>query len=55
MAETVSRRAVTMQARLRSQVSPNENCGGQSGTGSGPSTSVIIIIPPIRLSGTDAI
>jgi len=40
MAEAVSRRAVTMEARLRSQVSPNENCGGQTGTGSGLSTSV---------------
>jgi len=41
MAEAVSRRAVTMEARLRSQVSPIENCGGQSGTGSGFTTSVV--------------
>jgi len=38
MAAAVSRRAVTMEARLRSQVNATENCGGESGTGSGPST-----------------
>ena len=50
MAEAVSRQAVTREARLRSQVSPNENCGGQSGTGSGLSTSVF----PCQYHSTNA-
>jgi hypothetical protein len=42
MAQAVSRRPVTAEARFRSRVSPCEICGGQSGTGIGfpPSTSV---------------
>jgi hypothetical protein len=41
MAQAVSRRPVTAEARVRSRVSPCEICGGQSGTGTGfpPSTS----------------
>jgi hypothetical protein len=42
MAQAVSRRPLTAEARVRSRVSPCEIYGGQSGTGSGfsPSTSV---------------
>ena len=42
MAQAVSRRPFTAEARIRSRVSPCEICGGQSGNGTGfsPSTSV---------------
>jgi hypothetical protein len=42
MAQAVSRRHLTAEARARSRVSPCGICGGQSGTGTGfsPSTSV---------------
>jgi hypothetical protein len=42
MAQAVSRRPPTAEARFRSRVSPCGICGGQSGTGRGfsPSTSV---------------
>jgi hypothetical protein len=42
MAQAVSRRPLTAEARVRSRVSPRGICGGQSGTGTGlfPSTSV---------------
>jgi hypothetical protein len=35
MAQAVSRRPLTAEARVRSRVSPCEICGGQSGTGTG--------------------
>ena len=43
MAQAVSRRAPTAQARDRSQVGPCGICGGQTGTGTGfsPNTSVL--------------
>jgi hypothetical protein len=42
MAQAVSRRPLTAEARVRSRVSPCGICDGQSGTGTGysPSTSV---------------
>ena len=42
MAQAVSRRRLTAEARVRSRVSPCAICGGQSGTGTGfsPSTPV---------------
>jgi hypothetical protein len=43
MAQAVSRRPLTAEARVRSRISPFGICGGQSGTGTGfspPSTSV---------------
>jgi hypothetical protein len=42
MAQAVSRRPLTAEARFRSRVGPCGICGGQSGTGTGfsPSTSV---------------
>jgi hypothetical protein len=35
MAQAVSRRPLTAEARVRSRVSPCGVCGGQSGTGTG--------------------
>jgi hypothetical protein len=42
MAQVVSRRPLTAEARVRARVNPCEICGGQSGTGTGfsPSSSV---------------
>jgi hypothetical protein len=43
MAQVVSRRPLTVEAWVRSRVSPCGICGGQSGTGTGflPSTSIL--------------
>jgi hypothetical protein len=51
MAQIVSRRPLTAEARVRTRVNPCGICGGQSGTGTGfsPSSSVFpcqYIIPP---------
>jgi hypothetical protein len=39
MAQAISRRPVTAEARVQSRVSPCGVCGGQSGTGTGSSPS----------------
>jgi hypothetical protein len=53
MAQAVSRRALTVEARVRSRASPCGICGGQSGTGTGfsPSTSVF----PCQFHSTGAL
>jgi hypothetical protein len=60
MVQVVSRRPLTLEARIRARVNPCGICGGQSGTGTGfsPSSSVFpcqYIIPPslskLTLSG----
>jgi hypothetical protein len=51
MAQAVSRRSLTAEARVRSRVSPFGICGGQSGTGAGFSRvlrfSPVNFIPPV--------
>jgi hypothetical protein len=52
MAQVVSRRPLTAEARVRSRVNPCGICGGQSGTGTGFSLSSLVIpgqyiIPPL--------
>jgi hypothetical protein len=50
MAQVVSRRPLTAEARVHARVNPCGICGGQSGTGTGFSTSSSVspvnIIPP---------
>jgi hypothetical protein len=50
MAQVVSRRPLTAEARVRARLNPCGICGGQSGTGTrfSPSSSVfpVSIIPP---------
>jgi hypothetical protein len=48
MAQVVSRRPLTAEARVRARVNPRRICGGQSGTGTGfsPSSSVF----PVNIS-----
>jgi hypothetical protein len=52
MAQAVSRRPLTAEARVRSSISPRGIYGGQSGTGTDfcPSTSVF----PCKFHSTDA-
>jgi hypothetical protein len=51
MAQAVSRRPLTVEARVRSRVSQCGICGGQSGTVTGFSTStsvsLVSFIPPV--------
>jgi hypothetical protein len=52
MAQAVSRRPLTAEARVRSRISPCGNCGEQSGTGTGFSPRVlrfspVNFIPPV--------
>ena len=42
MAQAVSRRPLTVETRVRFQVSPCEICCGRSGTGTGLSTSISV-------------
>ena len=64
MAPAVSRRLLTAEAWVRTQASPREICGGQSGTGTGFCPEYfgfyrVSVIPPkqtlINLSVSDAI
>jgi hypothetical protein len=47
MAQAVSRRPPTAEARVRSWVSPRGICGGQSGTGPEFFGSPVNFIPPV--------
>jgi len=40
MVQAVSRRPLTVESRVRFQVSPCDICGGQGGSGTGLSTSI---------------
>jgi hypothetical protein len=42
MAQAVSLRPLTVEARVRSQLSPCRNCGGQCGTGTGFSPNISV-------------
>ena len=52
MAQAVSRRPLTAEARVRSRVSPCGFCGGQSGTGTGFSPSTLVL--PCQFHSTGA-
>jgi hypothetical protein len=52
MAPAVSRRPLTAEARVRSRISPCGICGGQSGTGTGVSTSTSVF--PCQFHSTRA-
>jgi hypothetical protein len=52
MAQAVSRRPLTTEARFRSRVSPCGICGGQRGTGTGFSQSTLVF--PCQFHSTDA-
>jgi hypothetical protein len=48
MAQVVSRRPLTAEARVRDRVNPCGICGGQNGTGTGLSTSSLVF--PLSMS-----
>jgi hypothetical protein len=52
MAQVVSRRPQTAEARIRALVSPCKICGGQSGTGTGFSPSYTV--SPCQYNSTTA-
>jgi hypothetical protein len=52
MAQAVSRRPLTAEARVRSPVSPCGICGGQRGTGIGVSPSTLVF--PCQFHSTGA-
>jgi hypothetical protein len=52
MAQAVSRRPLTAEARVRSRFSPCGICGGQSGTGTG--LSQITSVFPCQFNSTGA-
>jgi hypothetical protein len=52
MVQAVSRRLLTGEARVRSRVSPCGICGGQNGTGTGFSPSILVL--PCQFHSTGA-
>jgi hypothetical protein len=51
MAQVVSLRPLTAEARVRSRVSPCGICGGQSGTGTGFSPSTLVFPCQFHFTG----
>jgi hypothetical protein len=52
MAQAVSRRPLTAEARVRSRFNPCGICGGQSGTGTGPPPPRVLRFSPVSFIPT---